>query len=157
MVARRWLLAASGIGLLCLSSGLFTPVLADPRAAQTIIQPATPSDKAFIARAFKMRRLAIAYGDQAFGAVIVRDGIIIGQSWSRVILDHDHTAHAEMSTIRDTARSVTGGDLRGAVIYSTSRPCSMCEEAACRAGISKMIHGRKARNAGAPRLCVKQR
>ena len=100
-----------------------------------------------------MRRLAIEYGDQAFGAVVVRRGRIIGQSWSRVILDQDPTGHAEMSAIRDAAARLNNGNLSGATLYSSSRPCPMCEAAAYWSGIDKMIHGEDAINAGRPRLC----
>ena len=121
--------------------------------AGDIDQPVDPGDAAFIRRAFEMRRLAIEQGDQAYGAVVVRAGRIVGQSWSRVILDRDPTAHAELAAIRDTARRLQDRDLRGAVLYSSSRPCPMCEAAAYWAGVSDMVHGRQGNDAGAPRLC----
>jgi tRNA(Arg) A34 adenosine deaminase TadA len=83
----------------------------------------------------------------------VRDGAIIGQSWSRVILDNDPTGHAEISAIRDAARRAGSRDLSGAIIYSSSRPCPMCEAAAYWARIDQMIYGRGTANAGVPRLC----
>lgn len=118
-----------------------------------IPQPAEPGRQAFIERAFEMRELAQDYGDQPYGAVIVRDGVIIGQSWSRVILDQDPTGHAEMAAIRDAARRLNSRDLSDAIIYSSSRPCPMCEAAAHWAGIARMIHGTSAQDAGAPQLC----
>ena len=121
--------------------------------ASPIRQPERRSDAAFIERAFEMRRLATDQGDQAYGAVVVRDGVIVGQSWSRVILDQDPTGHAEMSAIRDGASRQNSRDLSGAVLYSSSRPCPMCEAAAYWAGIDKMIFGREAIDGGAPRLC----
>lgn len=123
------------------------------QAPRGIAQPDSPGDAAFIARALEMRRLAVEMGDQPYGAVIVRDGAIIGQSWSRVILDQDPTGHAEIAAIRDAARRSGSRDLSGAVMYSSSRPCPMCEAAAFWAGIGQMIHGRDATSAGTPRLC----
>ncbi len=100
-----------------------------------------------------MRRLAVEYGDQAYGAVIVRDSIVIGQSWSRVVLDQDPTGHAEIAAIRDAARRQKERNLKDAIMYSSSRPCPMCEAAAYWAGIDAMMYGMNANNAGAPKLC----
>lgn len=152
-MARRWLLAASGAAGFLLGSRGPTPAHANQPATEPILQPATPNDMAFIERAFEMRQLAVDYGDQAYGAVIVRDGIIVGQSWSRVILDQDPTGHAEIAAIRDAARRMNSRDLDSAIIFSSSRPCPMCEAAAYWAGIDQMVHGRDATNAGSPRLC----
>ena len=118
-----------------------------------ITQPVNPEDASFIDRAFQMKRLAIEYGDQAYGAVIVRDNKIIGQSWSRVIKDTDPTAHAELSAIRDAARRLKTRDLSGAVLYSSSRACPMCEAAAYWAGINRMVHGHDVVDAVQPKLC----
>jgi tRNA(Arg) A34 adenosine deaminase TadA len=147
---RRAILTAAAAGALVAAT--------QPRAlasaiAGTIAQPDQPGVSAFIARAFEMRARALTLGDQAYGAVVVRAGKIIGQSWSRVILDVDPTGHAEMAAIRDAARRLASRDLGGAVLYSSSRPCPMCEAAAYWAGIEDMIHGRAATRAGRPNLC----
>ena len=60
-----------------------------------------------------------------FGAVIVRDGAVIGRGWNRVTSDHDPTAHAEVSAIRDACRAVGDFSLEGSVIYNTCEPCPM--------------------------------
>ena len=118
-----------------------------------IVQPSASTADAMIDRAFQMRRIALDMGDQPFGAVIVRDGRIIGQSWSRVIVDQDPTAHAEMAAIRDASRRLGTRNLDGTILYSSSRPCPMCEAAAYWASIERMIFGRTAADAGAPQLC----
>lgn len=118
-----------------------------------ITQPATASDAAFIALAFELQTKAANEGDQAYGAVVVRDGLVVGQSGSRVILDRDPTGHAEMSAIRDAARRLGSRHLGSAILYSSSRPCPMCEAAAYWAGISQMIYGQGNTNAGPPSLC----
>ena len=61
-----------------------------------------------------------------FGAVIVRDSTVIGRGWNRVTSDHDPTAHAEVSAIRDACRNVGNFCLEGAVIYTSCEPCPMC-------------------------------
>ncbi len=153
-VPRRVLLSVAGLGAL-----LIPPLVrataghAAAAARAEIPQPAVPSDSAFIQRAFEMRDLAVAYGDQGYGAVVVRDGLIVGQAWSRVILDRDPTGHAEMAAIRDAAARLNSRSLGGAILYSSSRPCPMCEAAAYWAGIAEMIHGEAAARAGRPRLC----
>ena len=149
-VSRRWLCQTASIAGVLTASGRCA--YADIGDA-AIVQPAAPDKMAFIERAFEMRRLAVENGDQAYGAVIVRDNVIVGQSWSRVVLDQDPTGHAEISAIRDAARRLKSRSLKGAILYSSSRPCPMCEAAAYWADIDGMIYGRNADNAGAPRLC----
>jgi len=61
-----------------------------------------------------------------FGALIVRDGIIIGQGHNTVLYSHDPTAHAEVNAIRDACSRLKTHHLTGAVIYSNFEPCPMC-------------------------------
>ncbi|MBT6095572.1 MAG: nucleoside deaminase [Rhodospirillaceae bacterium] len=144
---RRALLSLFGAGLIA------TPARASSTAPGPIIQPVPASTQAFIKRAFDMRSEARRTGDQAYGAIVVRDGEIIGQSPSRVIVNTDPTAHAEIEAIRDAARRLGERDLSGAILYSSSHPCPMCEAAAYWAGIARMVHGDAASDGGAPSLC----
>lgn len=151
---RRVFLANSGITAFLLDSFGFSHANTTSASINDPVnQPQTPNDGAFISRAFEMRRLAIEYGDQAYGAVIVRENIIIGQSWSRVLIDKDPTGHAEISAIRDATCRINSQSLDGAIMYSSSRPCPMCEAAAYWAGIQQMIYGREIDSAGSPQLC----
>jgi tRNA(adenine34) deaminase len=104
----------------------------------------------FVAMAFRMKRDAVASGDQAYGAIIVRGDEIVGYGPSRVIQKRDDAAHAEREAIRD-AQARLGADLSGCVMYSTSRPCSACETAAAKANIARMYFGERAADAGPPR------
>ncbi len=61
-----------------------------------------------------------------FGALIVRDGLIIGRGHNTVIHSHDPTAHAEVNAIRDACRKQKTHHLTGATIYSNFEPCPMC-------------------------------
>ncbi len=117
-----------------------------------IAQPAEASPQAFMARAFAMKQAARDAGDQGYGAVVVRDGRIIAEAPSRVVTAGDPSAHAEMEAIRAAARATGSRDLSGAVLYSSSRPCPMCEGAASFAGIAEMVHGEGLTSAGRPRL-----
>ncbi len=101
-------------------------------------------------RARAMRDAAVRSGDQAFGAVILRDDRIVGEAPSRVVIAGDPTAHAEMEAIRDAARRLATRDLSGCILVSTSRPCRMCEAAAGWARISRMVYGDALTDAGAP-------
>ena len=152
-VSRRWLCQTATVAGVLAASSHLTLADAGKEGDAVIVQPATTDAAAFIERAFEMRRLAVENGDQAYGAVIVVDNVIVGQSWSRVVLDQDPTGHAEISAIRDSARRLNSRSLKGAIMYSSSRPCPMCEAAAYWADIDGLIYGRNADNAGAPRLC----
>lgn len=111
---------------------------------------AAATDEPFIARAFEMKRQAVASGDQPYGAVVVRDGTMVGEAPSRVIAKGDFNAHAEREAIADAQRRLGTKSLAGCVLYSSSRPCRQCETAAWAAGIARMIHGESATDAGAP-------
>ena len=95
----------------------------------------------FLAEAERMRRKAVAAGDQSYGAVLVLDGEIAGYGPSRVIVDNNRDAHAERVAIWAAQSALGRKDLNGAVLYSTSRPCAVCEAAAAQANVVRMIHG----------------
>jgi len=99
----------------------------------------------------RMKRLAESWGDQPYGAVLVLDGAIVGEGPSRVVKNNDVSAHAEREAIRDAQRRLGTGRLQGATLYSTSRPCSLCEAAAAQAKVGRMVYGPGLTDAGAPR------
>ena len=61
-----------------------------------------------------------------FGAVIVRDGVILGRGHNTVLISHDPTAHAEVNAIRNASAHVKDHHLSGATIYTNFEPCPMC-------------------------------
>ena len=97
------------------------------------------------------RQRALSWGDQPYGAVLVLADRLEGEGPSRVVLNKDPDAHAEREAIRDAQRRLGRASLAGAVLYSTSRPCSLCERAAYEAGVARMIHGEDLRDAGPPK------
>jgi tRNA(Arg) A34 adenosine deaminase TadA len=105
----------------------------------------------FMARAFELRRMAVERGDQPFGAVIVRDGQVLGEGVSAVLTTPDPTAHGEIQAIRDAARRLGTPQLGGCELYTTFRPCPMCETAAYWAGVARIYHGEAIADAGPPR------
>ena len=76
-----------------------------------------------------------------FGAVIVKDGEIVGSGHNRVLLDNDPTCHGEISAIRDACANLNTFDLTGCVIYTTGEPCPMCLGAILWANIDKVYYG----------------
>ena len=111
----------------------------------------TASERRWYEAALALQRLAVANGDQPYGAVLVLDGAIVGNGPSRVVTLGDPDAHAEREAIKDARRRLGRASLAGSVLYSTSRPCPACEKAAAEADVSRMIHGPDLRDAGAPR------
>ncbi len=93
----------------------------------------------FMARAVAMRERALASGDQGFGAIVVKRDRIVAETPSRVVVNGDPTAHAEMEAIRAAARALGTQDLSSCIMYSTSKPCAMCETAAYWAGLEGMV------------------
>ena len=102
--------------------------------------------------AAEMRRLAESWGDQPYGAVLVLGGALVGEGPSRVIKNQNPDAHAEREAIRDAQQRLGREKLHRAVLYSTSRPCSLCEAAAAKAGVARMYFGPKLTDAGVPSL-----
>lgn len=97
--------------------------------------------KFFVAEAQRMKELAVASGDQAYGAVIVKENQIVGYGPSRVIADENPDAHAERVALWDAQKRIGTKDLAGCVIYSTSIPCAICQEALAEANVETMFYG----------------
>jgi tRNA(Arg) A34 adenosine deaminase TadA len=113
---------------------------------------ATPQQvqRRWYAAALAMKTLAESWGDQPYGAVLVLDGSVVGDGPSRVVKDGNPDAHAERVAILDAQRRLGRASLAGAVLVSTSRPCGLCEAAAARAGVARMVFGADLTDAGAP-------
>ena len=75
-----------------------------------------------------------------FGAVIARDGRVVGRGYNRVLGDNDPTAHGEVMAIRDACKNLSTHDLSGCVLYTSCRPCPMCLAAARWANIEKIFY-----------------
>lgn len=134
------MLLGSGVGLLA----SMLKVSAQPRP------PSHEASARWYEAAAEMKRLAESWGDQPYGAVLVLDGELVGQGPSRVVKNQNPEAHAEREAIRDAQLKLGREELPGAVLYSTSRPCSRCEAAAAKAGISRMYFGPSLTDAGVP-------
>lgn len=84
-----------------------------------------------------------------FGAVIVKDGKIIGEGWNKVTSINDPTAHAEVEAIREACKNLKNFDLSGAEIYTSCEPCPMCLSAIYWARLSKIYFANTKKDAAA--------
>lgn len=75
-----------------------------------------------------------------FGAVVVKDGKVVGKGRNKVLKDHDPTAHGEVNAIRDACKNLGTHDLTGCEIYTSSYPCPMCLGAIIWANIKKVYY-----------------
>src|SRR5215831_1220127 len=96
----------------------------------------------FMRRAIALARRGMkAREGGPFGAVVVRDGAIVGAGWNRVVAARDPTAHAEIVAIRAACRRLATFRLSGAALYTTGEPCPMCLAAAYWARIDRIFYG----------------
>ena len=76
-----------------------------------------------------------------FGAVIVKDGVVVGKGHNQVIKNQDPTCHGEVMAIHKACKNIGSFDLSGCEIYTTGEPCPMCLGAILWANIGKVYYG----------------
>ncbi|KQV61377.1 MULTISPECIES: tRNA adenosine(34) deaminase TadA [unclassified Duganella] len=86
-------------------------------------------------------RRAWAEGEVPVGAVVVKDGVVIGRGYNQPIGRHDPTAHAEIMAMRAAAEALGNYRLPGCELYVTLEPCVMCSGAMMHARLSRIIYG----------------
>jgi tRNA(adenine34) deaminase len=91
--------------------------------------------------ALVLARQAAAAGEVPVGAVVVRQGVVIGRGYNRPITCHDPTAHAEIIALRDAAQHLGNYRLPGCELYVTLEPCCMCVGAILHARIAQVVFG----------------
>lgn len=100
--------------------------------------------KIAIAEALK----AEAIGEVPIGAILVRNGEIVGRGYNRREIDKDPTAHAEMIAIREASSHLRGWRLLNTTLYVTLEPCPMCAGAIVQSRIAKVVFGASDPKAG---------
>lgn len=106
--------------------------------------------EAFMRRAIEISAEALTNpGTEPFGAIVVRDGQIIGEGINRSVQNHDPTSHGETEAIRDACRKLGTVDLRGCDLYTSCEPCALCVAAMEIAGISNLYYAASMGQAGA--------
>jgi tRNA(adenine34) deaminase len=103
----------------------------------------------FMREALVLAKTGAEAGEVPVGAVIVRDGEIIGRGFNSPISAHDPTAHAEILALRDAAARVGNYRLPGATLYVTLEPCVMCVGAFMHARVDRVVYGATEPKAGA--------
>ena len=102
-------------------------------------QRAAPDAERFTREAIRLSRHAVDGGHGGpFGAVVVRDGKIVGRGFNKVISSNDPTAHAEVVAIRAACRRLHSFSLAGCELYASCEPCPMCLAAIYWARIKKV-------------------
>lgn len=94
-------------------------------------------------------RVAAKSGEVPVGAVVVKNGEIVGRGLNRPIQDCDPTAHAEVIAIRDAAAAIGNYRLTGCTLYVTLEPCTMCMGAMIQARVSRLVFAAYDDKAGA--------
>ena len=99
------------------------------------------SDQIWMGLALEQARLAGTQGEVPVGAVVVKDGEVIGRGFNQPISSHDPSAHAEMVAIRDASQRLGNYRLTDCDLYVTLEPCVMCSGAIFHARIRHVIFG----------------
>ncbi|OIQ85678.1 tRNA-specific adenosine deaminase [mine drainage metagenome] len=99
------------------------------------------TDQEYMTIALELARQAEQAGEVPVGAVVVRDGEIVGRGYNAPISQHDPSAHAEIRALRDAARYLGNYRLVGCTLYVTLEPCAMCAGAIQHARIARLVFG----------------
>ena len=106
-------------------------------------------DAALMRAALALAGEAAAAGEVPVGAVVVKDGEIVGRGYNRPISSHDPTAHAEIVALREAAARLGNYRLPGCELYVTLEPCVMCVGAMAHARIARIVFGARDPKTGA--------
>lgn len=98
-------------------------------------------DAAWMRRALELARRAAEEGEVPVGAVLVRDGLVIGEGWNRPITSNDPTAHAEIMALRAAGQQIGNYRLVDTTLYVTLEPCLMCVGAIVHARVGRLVFG----------------
>ncbi len=97
------------------------------------------SDASWLARAIELAAANADAGGRPFGAVVVLDGLVVGEGVNAYVAENDPTAHAEVEAIRAASRRLGTSRLDGALLAASTEPCPMCQAAALLAGITRVV------------------
>lgn len=98
-------------------------------------------DLLFMQEALALAREAGALGEVPVGAVVVKDGEIVGRGYNRPIMASDPTAHAEVMALRAAGQALANYRMPGCTLYVTLEPCAMCSGAIQHARIARVVFG----------------
>lgn len=107
-------------------------------------------DEAYLRQAIALSKAKMLENQGGpFGALVVRDGRVLGEGWNQVTSANDPTAHAEVTAIRAACRAIGDFRLGGAVLYTSCEPCPMCLASAYWARIDRIVYANAREDAAA--------
>ncbi|HEY7076324.1 MAG TPA: tRNA adenosine(34) deaminase TadA [Solirubrobacteraceae bacterium] len=109
----------------------------------------TAAHEAWMRRALEEASAALAHGDVPVGAVVVRDGAVVGAGHNERERRQDPSAHAEMLALQEAARALGSWRLLDTTLYVTLEPCAMCAGAVVLARVPRVVFGTADPKAGA--------
>ena len=98
-------------------------------------------DQTYMQTALDLAGQAALAGEVPVGAIVVKDGVIVGRGYNAPISQHDPSAHAEIQAMRDAANTLGNYRLVGCTLYVTLEPCAMCSGAMQHARIARLVYG----------------
>ena len=101
----------------------------------------TAPDELWMEEALRCAQRALEGGEVPVGAVVIREGRIVGRGWNRNIIDFDPTAHAEIMALREAGATVGNHRLNDCELFATIEPCPMCAGALLHARIKRLVYG----------------
>lgn len=99
------------------------------------------SDLAFMREALRLAEQAAELGEVPVGALLVRNGQVIGRGFNQPVSSHDPTAHAEIRALREAGQVVANYRLPDTTLYVTIEPCTMCLGALIHARVARIVFG----------------
>src|SRR5258708_28666118 len=106
-------------------------------------------DAGWMEQALAQARLAAEAGEVPVGALVIKDGEIVGSGHNRNLIGNDPTAHAEIIAVRQAAARLGNHRLGGCVMFATIEPCAMCAGAMIHARLARLVYGASDPKAGA--------
>ncbi|HLD08811.1 MAG TPA: tRNA adenosine(34) deaminase TadA [Methylophilaceae bacterium] len=107
------------------------------------------TDNEYMQTALELASQAALAGEVPVGAIVVKDGVVIGRGFNAPIGLHDPSAHAEIQALRDAAKNLGNYRLVGCTLYVTIEPCAMCAGAIQHARIARLVYGARDPKTGA--------
>lgn len=120
-----------------------------PDSSQLMHPTNARDDDAWMELALEQAQAAGRAGEVPVGAVIVKEGEIVGQGQNRNLRDNDPAAHAEIVALRQAAARLGNHRLGGCVMFATIEPCAMCAGAMMHARLARLVYGANDPKAGA--------
>jgi tRNA(adenine34) deaminase len=99
------------------------------------------TDEKFMREALDLAGLAAEAGEVPVGAVVVKEGAVVGRGYNRPLSTRDPTAHAEVMALRDAAERIGNYRLDECEMFVTLEPCAMCAGAIMHARVGRVVYG----------------